>query len=130
MKIRTILIGLSLFFLLQEAEAQKQGKFEKLISEHPTWAAVKVKSKRPYFEVGETMTFRVDKNFYHDRNNYGKKGGTWILNGKDLILNYDSFTEERSKVPYEYKVKVYKDGFRLKYRNRFNKNEKVYFRKG
>ncbi len=127
MKLKLLLIGMFISFWTFDLKAQS--KFEKLVAEKPTWTVVKVKSRRPYFEVGESLTFRVDKNFYHDRNNYGKKGGTWILNGKDLILNYDSFTEERKKVPYEYRVKVKRDGFILKYRNRFNKKERVYFRK-
>ena len=88
-----------------------------------------VKSKRPYFEIGETITIRVDGKFYHDRNNYAKLGGEWTLSGKMLILIYDSFSEERRRIPYEYQIKKWgKDGWWIQYRNKYNKKEKVYFK--
>ena len=108
---------------------QKPTKLEQLLSSRQKWTVLDVTSKRPYFEVGETLTMRIDRSFYHDRNNYAKLGGEWTLNNNELILTYDSFTEERRRIPYEYKVKKWgKDGFRLVYRNRYNKKEKVYFK--
>lgn len=109
--------------------AQKLSKMEELLQSKQKWSVIDVKSRRPYFEIGETFTIRIDRKFYHDRNNYAKLGGEWTLDGKKLILTYDSFTEERRRVPYVYKIKKWgKDGFRLKYRNKYNKNEKVYFK--
>lgn len=107
---------------------QKLSKIEELLQTRSKWKVLDVESKRPYFEVGETLTLRIDRQFYHDRNNYAKLGGEWTLNGAELILTYDSFTEERRKIPFEYKIKRWgKSGFKLQYRNRFNKKEKVYF---
>ncbi len=109
--------------------AQKLSKIEKILNSKQKWTVLDVKSKNPYFEIGENFTIRVDGSFYQDRNNYAKLGGDWTLDGKDLILTYDSFTEERRRIPYTYKVKKWgKKGFMLKYRNRFNKKEKVYLK--
>ncbi|GAB4245413.1 MAG: hypothetical protein Tsb0034_23890 [Ekhidna sp.] len=123
---------LSLIILLSVssiATAQKLSKIEKVLNSKQKWTVVDVRSKRPYFEVGENFTIRIDGKFYHDRNNYAKLGGDYTLHGQVLILTYDSFTEERRKVPYEYKIKKWgKNGFRLTYRNKFNKKEKVYLK--
>lgn len=109
--------------------AQGNSKIEKLFQKKQKWTCMNVKSRRPYFEVGETLTIRIDRKFYHDRNNYAKMGGEWMLDGKRLILTYDSFTEERRRIPYEYKIRRWgKNGFRLTYRNKYNRKEKVYFK--
>ena len=111
------------------AQAQKQSKIEKVLNSKQKWTVLDVRIKRPYFEVGENFTIRVDGKFYHDRNNYAKLGGDYTLNGKQLILTYDSFTEERRRVPYEYKIKKWgKTGFKLTYRNKWNKKERVYLK--
>ncbi|MEM8939399.1 MAG: hypothetical protein AAGC64_08655 [Bacteroidota bacterium] len=108
---------------------QKRSKIEKVFHSKQKWTVLEVKSKTPYFEIGENFTIRIDGKFYHDRNNYAKLGGDWTLNDKDLILTYDSFTEERRRIPYIYKVKKWKNnGLVLKYRNRFNKKERVYLK--
>ncbi|MEO9871670.1 hypothetical protein [Ekhidna sp.] len=120
-----------LFFLclVTATQAQKLSKIEELLQSKQKWNVMDVKSRRPYFEIGETFTIRIDRKFYHDRNNYAKLGGDWSLNGKDLILTYDSFTEERRRIPYVYKIKKWgKNGFRLSYRNKYNKKEKVYLK--
>ena len=110
------------------AFAQKPSKMEKLITSKNKWTVRDVKSRRPYFEIGEMIKFRVDGTFYHERNNYAKLGGDWTM-GDKLLLVYDSFTEERRRIPFEYKIKAWDgDGFVLKYRNRNNKKEKVYFK--
>ena len=115
--------------LATSVQAQKLSKMEQLLSSKQKWNVLDVKSKRPYFEIGETFTMRIDRSFYHDRNNYAKLGGEWTLDGNQLILTYDSFTEERRRVPYIYKIKKWgKDGFRLTYRNKYNRKEKVYFK--
>lgn len=109
--------------------AQKRSKIKKILHTKQKWTVIDVKSKRPYFEIGEYFTIRIDGKFYHDRNNYAKQGGDYVLHGKTLILTYDSFTEERRRIPYEYTIKKWrKSGFQLSYRNRFNKKEKVYFK--
>lgn len=109
--------------------AQKQSKVEKILGTKQKWTVMDVKSKTPYFEIGENFTIRIDGEFYHDRNNYAKLGGTWTLDQKKLILTYDSFTEERRRVPYVYQIQKWgKTGFVLKYRNKFNKKEKVYLK--
>ncbi len=111
------------------ANAQKLSKLEQILQTKQKWSVIDVKSKRPYFEIGETFTIRVDRKFYHDRNNYAKLGGDWSLDGSKLILTYDSFTEERRRIPYVYKIKKWgKDGFQLSYRNKYNKKEKVYLK--
>ncbi len=111
------------------ASAQKLSKIEEVLQTKQKWSVIDVKSKRPYFEIGETFTIRVDRQFYHDRNNYAKLGGEWSLDGSKLILTYDSFTEERRRIPYVYTIKKWgKNGFRLNYRNKYNKKEKVYFK--
>ncbi|MDE0472686.1 MAG: hypothetical protein OXH57_12180 [Ekhidna sp.] len=108
---------------------QKRSKIEKILNSKQRWTVLDVKSKNPYFEMGENFTIRIDGNFYHDRNNYAKLGGDWTLNGNKLILTYDSFTEERRRIPYTYQIKKWgDDGFQLKYRNRFNKKERVYLK--
>jgi len=120
---------LTIIALAQLGVAQKQSKLQKVINSKQKWTVIDVKSKTPYFEIGENFTIRIDGKFYHDRNNYAKLGGDWTLDGKDLILTYDSFTEERRRIPYTYKVKKWgKNGFQLKYRNRFNKKEKVFLK--
>lgn len=123
---------LSLIILLiglPSIRAQKLSKIEKILNSKQKWTVLDVRSKRPYFEVGENFTIRIDGKFYHDRNNYAKQGGDWTLNGKQLILTYDSFTEERRRIPFEYKIKKWgKNGFQLSYRNKFNKKEKVYLK--
>ncbi|SNS76922.1 hypothetical protein SAMN05421640_1163 [Ekhidna lutea] len=111
------------------AYTQKLSKIEEVLQSKQKWTAMDVKSNRPYFEIGETFTIRIDRKFYHNRNNYAKLGGDWSLDGKRLILTYDSFTEERRRIPYVYKIKKWgKNGFRLTYRNKYNKKEKVYFK--
>lgn len=126
---KKVYLMLIVLCLAVSVQAQKLSKLEELLHSKQKWSVIDVKSKRPYFEVGETFTMRVDRSFYHDRNNYAKLGGEWTLNGKQLILTYDSFTEERRKVPYVYKIKKWgNDGFRLTYRNKYNKKEKVYFK--
>ena len=111
------------------AQAQKLSKLEQILQTKQKWSVIDVKSKRPYFEIGETFTIRVDRQFYHDRNNYAKLGGEWSLDGSKLILTYDSFTEERRRIPYVYKIKKWgKNGFQLAYRNKYNKKEKVYLK--
>ncbi len=121
------LLGLVLCLSLA-TYAQKPSKIEKLISSKTKWTVRDVKSRRPYFEIGEMLKFRVDGTFYHERNNYAKLGGTWTV-GSKLLLVYDSFTEERRRLPYEYKIKTWDgDGVVLKYRNRNNKKEKVYLK--
>ena len=118
-----------LFIGLQTAQAQKLSKMEEILQSKQKWTTMLVKSGRPYFEIGEVLTIRIDRKFYHDRNNYAKLGGEWMLDGKKLILTYDSFTEERRRIPYEYKVKKWgKEGWQLSYRNKYNKKEKVYFK--
>ena len=109
--------------------AQKQSKIQKVLSSKQKWTVLDVKSKTPYFEIGENFTIRIDGGFYHDRNNYAKLGGNWTLDKKKMILTYDSFTEERRRIPYVYTIKKWgKDGFMLKYRNKFNKKERVYLK--
>lgn len=109
--------------------AQKRSKIEKTLHTKQKWTVIDVKSKRPYFEIGEYFTIRIDGKFYHNRNNYAKQGGDYMLHGKTLILTYDSFTEERRRIPFEYTIKKWgKSGFQLAYRNKFNKKEKVYFK--
>ncbi|MEP1032280.1 hypothetical protein [Ekhidna sp.] len=111
------------------ANAQKLSKLEQILQSKQKWSVMDVKSKRPYFEIGETFTIRIDRKFYHDRNNYAKLGGEWSLDGSKLILTYDSFTEERRRIPYVYKIKKWgKNGFQLSYRNKYNKKEKVYLK--
>ena len=108
---------------------QKLSKIEKILNSKQKWTVLEVKSKTPYFEIGENFIIRIDGKFYHDRNNYAKLGGDWTLDSKSLVLTYDSFTEERRRIPYVYTVKKWgKNGFMLKYRNRFNKKEKVYLK--
>ncbi|NQZ77964.1 MAG: hypothetical protein HRT61_17955 [Ekhidna sp.] len=125
-KLAMILIAMT---LSMTSIAQKASKIEEIFQSKQKWTVMDVKSKRPYFELGETFTIRVDRQFYHDRNNYAKLGGEWSLDGKKLILTYDSFTEERRRIPYVYKVKKWgKKGFRLSYRNKFNRKEKVYLK--
>jgi hypothetical protein len=115
-------------FVAQTGTAQNSKIEERFLSKQ-IWTVRDVKSSRPYFEIGEKLTFRVDKSFYHDRNNYAKMGGTWSINGKELVLSYDSFIEERRRIPYEFKVKKWKDsGIRLTWRNRNNKKEKIFLR--
>jgi len=127
MKKSYLLIILLLAFV--SVNAQKQSKIEKILSTKQKWTVLDVKSKTPYFEIGENFTIRIDGKFYHDRNNYAKLGGDWTLDKSQLILTYDSFTEERRRVPYVYSIKKWgKDGFMLKYRNRFNKKEKVFLK--
>ena len=122
--ILTLFIGASFV-----ASANGPKGIQKVFQGKSKWTVLDVRSNRPYFEVGETLTIRVDKKFFHDRNNYAKLGGTWTLEEKRLILLYDSFTEERRRIPFEYKIKKWgKDGFMLVYRNKFNKKEKVYLR--
>ena len=126
---RKIYLFLILLGSLQFAQAQKLSKLEEILQSKQKWTTMLVKSSRPYFEIGEVLTMRIDRKFYHDRNNYAKLGGEWTLDGKKLILTYDSFTEERRRIPYEYKVKKWgKDGWQLSYRNKYNKKEKVYFK--
>lgn len=118
-----------LFVALGSANAQKLSKLEQILQSKQKWSVMDVKSKRPYFEIGETFTIRIDRKFYHDRNNYAKLGGEWSLDGSKLILTYDSFTEERRRIPYVYKIKKWgSNGFRLSYRNKYNKKEKVYLK--
>ena len=93
---------LSLFVATLAVDAQKLSKMEELLQSKQKWTVMDVKSKRPYFEIGETFTIRIDRKFYHDRNNYAKLGGDWTLDGKN--------------------------GFRLTYRNKYNKKEKVYLK--
>lgn len=108
---------------------QKPTKMETLLASKQKWTVLDIKSRQPYFELGENFTIRIDGSFYHDRNNYAKLGGDWTLDGKNLILTYDSFTEERRRIPYIYKIKKWgRDGIQLIYRNRFNRKEKVYLR--
>ena len=125
-----LLTGFLLLAIVSSASyGQKQSKMESLFQTKQKWTVMDVKSNRPYFEVGETLSMRVDRKFYHDRNNYAKLGGSWTLDGKKLILIYDSFTEERKRIPYEYKVKKWgKNGWSLSYRNKFNKKERAYFK--
>lgn len=126
---KKLFLMLLLGVLVLSVSAQKPSKIESLLQSKKQWSVIDVKSKRPYFEIGETLAMRVDRKFYHDRNNYAKLGGDWTLDGKTLILTYDSFTEERRRIPYLYKVKKWgKDGFRLAYRNKYNRKEKVFFR--
>ena len=126
---KKLYLFLTIIALANLGIAQKQSKIEKTLNSKQKWTILNVKSKTPYFEIGENFTIRVDGKFYHDRNNYAKLGGDWTLNGKELILTYDSFTEERRKIPYVYKIKTWhKTGVRLKYRNRFNKKEIVYLK--
>ena len=120
---------LVLFIAFYSADAQKLSKLEQILQTKQKWSVMDVKSKRPYFEIGETFTIRVDRKFYHDRNNYAKLGGDWSLDGSRLILTYDSFTEERRRIPYVYKIKKWRrNGFQLAYRNKYNKKEKVYLK--
>lgn len=117
-----------LAFVSQVATAQKS-KIETLMTSKQVWTVRDVKSSRPYWEIGEKLTIRVDGTFYHDRNNYAKLGGDWIVNGNELVLTYNSFIEERKRIPYEYKIKKWKDGgIQLAFRNRNNKKEKVYLK--
>lgn len=117
-----------LFGLVATSHAQKSSIEKRMLSKQE-WTVREVKSKRPYFEIGEKLALRVDKSFYHERNNYAKLGGQWSLNGNQLVLTYDSFIEERRRIPYEYKIKKWKeDGIRLSYRNRNNKKEKVFLK--
>lgn len=120
---------LVLLFAATLLYGQKQTKIQKIINSKQKWTVLDVKSKTPYFEIGENFTIRIDGEFYHDRNNYAKLGGNWTLDKKQLILTYDSFTEERRRIPYVYSIKKWgKNGFMLKYRNKFNKKEKVYLK--
>ncbi|MEM6830435.1 MAG: hypothetical protein AAGA66_08230 [Bacteroidota bacterium] len=126
---RKLYVILVLLIAIQTADGQKLSKMEAVLQSKQKWITMLVKCKRPYWEIGETLTMRIDRKFYHDRNNYAKLGGEWTLNGNTLILTYDSFTEERRRIPYEYKVKKWgSDGWRLTYRNKYNKKEKVYFK--
>ena len=126
---KNLYLFLIVFALAASVQAQKLSKLEELLQSKQKWSVLDVKSKRPYFEIGETFTMRIDRKFYHDRNNYAKLGGEWTLDGKTLILTYDSFTEERRRIPYIYKIKKWgKNGFQLSYRNKYNKKEKVYLK--
>ena len=126
---KNLYLFLIVFALAASVQGQKLSKLEELLQSKQKWSVLDVKSKRPYFEIGETFTMRIDRKFYHDRNNYAKLGGEWTLDGKTLILTYDSFTEERRRIPYIYKIKKWgKNGFQLSYRNKYNKKEKVYLK--
>lgn len=126
---KLFLIPILLLTCLLTVEAQKISKIQKILNSKQKWTVIDVKSNRPYFEVGENFTIRIDGKFYHDRNNYAKMGGEYTLDRKSLILTYDSFTEERRRVPYVYKISKWgKNGFKLTYRNKFNKKEKVYLK--
>lgn len=126
---KKLCLMLVLFIGFQSGNAQGLSKIEERIQLKQKWTVLLVKSKRPYWEIGEVLTMRIDRKFYHSRNNYAKIGGEWILNGNSLILTYDSFTEERRRIPYEYKVKKWgNDGWQLAYRNKYNKKERVYLK--
>ena len=114
------------FTQINQAQITKQNKTEAILTAQ-SWNVYKVRSRRPYAEIGEVFNFRIDKSFYYDQNNYAKRGGKWMLTDKHLVLIYDSFTEERRKIPIEHKVKKLKTGeLIIKYRNRNNKKEKLY----
>ena len=126
---KKIYLLLLIFGFTSSVFAQKQSKIEKVLGSKQKWTVLDVKSKTPYFEIGENFTIRIDGKFYHDRNNYAKLGGEWTLDKKQLILTYDSFTEERRRIPYVYQIKKWgKNGFMLKYRNKFNRKEKVFLK--
>ena len=100
-----------------------------VLCSQPKWVVFDVKSRRPDLEIGEVLKFRIDGKFYFDQNNYAKRGGDWILTEKELVLIFDSFTEERRKIPTNYKIKELEKGrLVLKYRNKNRKNEKVYLK--
>jgi hypothetical protein len=107
----------------------KSDKYKALLQSQPKWTVFEVKSRKPEFEVGETLKFRVDGNFYYEQNNYAKRGGEWLITKNELILVFDSFTEKRKKIPTNYTVKKLKNGnMVLKYRNSNRKSEKIYFK--
>jgi hypothetical protein len=129
MKFKITLFSTFLFYLVlgsAQAQVAKQNKEDAILSGQ-SWTVYDIKSRRPYAEIGEVFNFRIDKSFYYDQNNYAKRGGTWMLRNKTLVLVYDSFTEERRKIPIEHKLKKLKKGqLVFKYRNRNNKMETVY----
>jgi len=126
---KNIYVIILLIIATQVSFAQKKSKIEERMTSKQVWTVKDVKSNRPYFELGEKLTIRIDKKFFHDRNNYAKLGGEWSLNKNLLILTYDSFIEERRRIPYEYKIKRWQDdGIMLSFRNRNNKKEKVYLK--
>ena len=43
--------------------AQKQSKIQKVLSSKQKWTVLDVKSKTPYFEIGENFTIRIDGKF-------------------------------------------------------------------
>ena len=75
---RNAYITLFIICLGFSAQAQKLSKMEELLQSKQKWSVIDVKSKRPYFEIGETFTIRIDRKFYHDRNNYAKLGGLFL----------------------------------------------------
>ena len=57
---KKIALLLILVVLAAPSMAQKPGKLEKLVSSKNKWTVREVKSRRPYFELGETLKFRLD----------------------------------------------------------------------
>lgn len=118
-----------LFAWSAEAQNSKETKMAAILTSQPKWVVYQVNSRRPDLEVGEVLKFRIDGKFYFDQNNYAKRGGEWILANKELVLIFDSFTEERRKIPTNYQIKNLENGsLILKYRNKNRKNEKVFLK--
>ena len=60
---RKIYLILILLIGSQWVSAQKLSKLEQIIQSKQKWTTMLVKSKRPYFEIGEVLTMRIDRKF-------------------------------------------------------------------
>lgn len=128
-KLTFILIAIGLAWTAEAQNSKKETKRAAILCGQSKWTVYNVKSRRPDLEIGEVLKFRLDGKFYFDQNNYAKRGGEWILTDKELVLVFDSFTEERRKIPTNYKIIELENGsLILKYRNNNRKKEKAYLK--
>jgi len=114
--------------LTDSAQAQKFINDQDAILTSKKWTITQVKGRIPNFEVGEIIAFDIDRTFTLKKNDFSYQGGSWIIDGKFLILVVDTSQGlNRRRVPKRMKlIKLKNDALILKYKS--EKKETLYLK--
>ena len=102
--------------LLATATAFAQSKSQKMEATLTSkkWVCLEVKRKKLTkmdfrFEVGNELSFSIDKKFSFKNNDYNYQSGTWKLDGKYIYLFYNSLDGANRTESMKYQIKKLSD---------------------
>nr|NQU92040.1 hypothetical protein [Bacteroidota bacterium] len=103
---RIVLLVIIIAMAIPAAFSQKYGSDQEQILIWKPWIIVNVKGKNHKLAVGEELKFNIEKTFSFKKNDYTTASGTWKLNGNELLMVVETYSDEQNfRVPKFFRIK-------------------------